>query len=95
MNIFKQYRFVLLCMLVVVGVGISDLCAWKGVPFVWREWWCAALAAFAAAGGFVFMYKRNDWGGRLSVFFCGFFYSLPHMCCSVIIGDSARRFVSR
>lgn len=67
MNILKQYRFVLLCMLVVVGVGISDLCAWKGVPFVWREWWCAALAAFAAAGGFAFIYKRNDWGASQRV----------------------------
>lgn len=63
MSLLKNYRFVLLCMLVVVGVGISDLCAWKGAPFVWREWWCAALAALAAGGGFAALYKCNNRGG--------------------------------
>ena len=59
MNLLKQYRFVALCMLVVVGVGISDLCAWKETPFVWREWWWSLSAVLAAAGGFLVMYKRN------------------------------------
>lgn len=64
MSLLKNYRFVLLCMLVVVGVGISDLCAWKGAPFVWREWWCAALAALAAGGGFATLYKCNNKEGQ-------------------------------
>lgn len=96
MNLLKNYRFVLLCMLVVVGVGISDLCAWKGAPFVWREWWCAALAALAACGGFVALYKYNNRrGSRLRVFFFGCSSCLRYTYCAVITVDSARLFVRR
>ena len=82
MNLLKQYRFVALCMLVVVGVGISDLCAWKETPFVWREWWWSLSAVLAAAGGFVFMYKRDEWGGDSADPFVA--YSLVCRLCAVL-----------